>query len=78
MCVCVHVFLKDKHVCICVYTHTCVHTHIHTHTLVCTESLSLELMYKKLVATKCYQGGELGVKRGEGSLFTECIPFSSP
>ena len=43
------------------YTH--MRAYIHTHTLVCTESLSLELMHKKLVATKCYQGGELGVER---------------
>lgn len=63
LCVCMHVFLKD--------------THIHTHTPVCTGSLSLELMRKKLVATKCCQRGNLVVNREGSSFFTVCIPFSS-
>ena len=61
MCVCACVFKGNTRVHMHAYTH--MRAYIHTHTLVCTESLSLELMHKKLVATKCYQGGELGVER---------------
>lgn len=48
----------------------------HTHTPVHTENLSLELMHKKLVATKYHQGGRTGINREENSPFSVCTPFS--
>lgn len=57
---------------VCVYA--CVFKH--THTPVHTENLSLELMHKKLVATKYRQGGRTGINREENSPFTVCTPFS--